>query len=173
MSPGSTDLQTAQVETAWGRITLEASPAGICRCSLPLVPANPPPFRVIGTQIPRKAYPHLRRGVQYICSMLKGKAPGKCPPLDPAVNRTATAFRRAIWRAMRRIPRGRTVTYSELSRKAGFPAAARAAGGACGANPLPLLVPCHRVIGEGGRLGGFSSGTAWKRMLLALEGVQS
>lgn len=81
------------------------------------------------------------------------------------------AFRRAVWRALRALPRGRTATYGELARRAGNPRAARAAGTACGANPLPLFVPCHRAVAAGGRLGGFSSGLAWKRLLLSGEGA--
>ena len=84
----------------------------------------------------------------------------------------ATAFQRAIWRAMQRIPRGRTMTYAELARRAGRPRASRAAGGACGANPLPLFVPCHRIVATGGGLGGFSGGLAWKVHLLRVEGAR-
>lgn len=173
MNKGPTDLQTAQVETAWGRITLEATERGIRRCRLPEAPAAPVPFRVLRTHIPRKACPQLQKGVDYICAVLEGRDPGLCPSLDPSAEQSTTPFRRAIWRAMRRIPRGRTLTYSELSRWAGFPNAARAAGSACGANPLPLFVPCHRVTGASGWLGGFSAGIAWKRLLLDAERGQA
>lgn len=169
MSRGPTDLQTAQVETAWGRITLEATEKGIRRCCLPEAPTAPVPFRVLRTRISLKASRQLQRGVDYICAVLAGRDPGPCPPLDPAVKQSATPFRRAVWRVIRCIPRGRTLTYSELSRRAGFPFAARATGGACGVNPLPLFVPCHRVTGASGRLGGFSAGVVWKRLLLDME----
>lgn len=83
--------------------------------------------------------------------------------------RTAS-FRRAVWDFLQRIPPGATLTYGEIARHLGHPGAARAVGAACAANPLPLLVPCHRVVGSGG-LGGFAGGTAWKRCLLAVEGA--
>jgi O-6-methylguanine DNA methyltransferase len=86
-------------------------------------------------------------------------------PLDPG----GTPFQRAVWQALRAIPRGATRTYAELARELGRPGAARAVGRAAGANPLPVLVPCHRLLASGG-LGGFSGGLDTKRALLALEG---
>lgn len=84
-----------------------------------------------------------------------------------------TEFRRRVLEACRRIPRGRTATYADLARVAGSPQAARAAGSAMAHNPLPLIVPCHRVVRSDGTLGGFSSpqGIRLKRRLLELEGA--
>ena len=81
-------------------------------------------------------------------------------------------FQRRVWRILRRVPRGRLVTYGEVARACGVPGAARAVGRAAASNPAPLVVPCHRLVAEGGRLGGFSAGLAWKRRLLQLEGVR-
>ncbi len=85
----------------------------------------------------------------------------------------ASPFFRRIYRALRRVPRGRTISYGELARRAGRPGAARAVGQAMARNQLPLLVPCHRVLASGCRLGGFSSpgGVREKERLLALEGI--
>ncbi len=80
-----------------------------------------------------------------------------------------TDFQMRVWQALARVPYGRTVTYAQLARQAGRPGAARAAGSACGANPLPLVIPCHRVLASGGRIGGFGGGLSMKRALLALE----
>jgi methylated-DNA-[protein]-cysteine S-methyltransferase len=96
-------------------------------------------------------------------------------PVDPArlpVDMRGTAFQLAVWRALRRIPRGSVSTYGELAAQAGFARAARAAGSAAGANPLPVVVPCHRLLAAGPRLGGYSGGLRRKRMLLELEGVR-
>ena len=90
------------------------------------------------------------------------------PPLDLA---GATPFRRRVWAELRRIPRGSTRSYGEVADELGKRRAARAVGGACGANPVPVLIPCHRVLAANGRLGGFSGGLDWKRRLLAIEGV--
>jgi len=83
----------------------------------------------------------------------------------------ATPFRRRVWAELRRIPRGATRSYGEVADELGKRRAARAVGGACGANPVPVLIPCHRVLAANGRLGGFSGGLDWKRRLLAIEGV--
>jgi len=72
---------------------------------------------------------------------------------------------------LRKIARGRTKSYGEIARAVGNPKAVRAVGGACGANPIPVLVPCHRVLAANNKLGGFSGGLNWKRELLAGEGV--
>jgi methylated-DNA-[protein]-cysteine S-methyltransferase len=86
-------------------------------------------------------------------------------PLAPK----GTDFQRAVWRELQRIPYGQTVSYGALARKLGNAQASRAVGLANGANPLPVVIPCHRVIGADGSLTGFGGGLAIKRSLLALE----
>ena len=86
-------------------------------------------------------------------------------PTDPAGN----AFQRLVWREMCEIPYGRTETYGVIAARLGN--SARAVGGACGANPIPIVIPCHRVVGAGGKLTGYSGhgGLATKKFLLDLE----
>ena len=88
-------------------------------------------------------------------------------PLAPS----GTPFRLRVWEAMQAIPYGQTRSYGDLARA--LDSAPRAIGGACGSNPIPLVIPCHRVVGSGGALGGFSGGAGCdtKRQLLALEGT--
>lgn len=86
-------------------------------------------------------------------------------PLAPR----GTPFQQDIWAALREVPYGTTVSYGELARRAGRPRSARAVGAAMAANPLPILIPCHRVIGSDGSLTGFGGGLEAKRLLLALE----
>lgn len=86
-------------------------------------------------------------------------------PLAPA----GTPFQKRVWRELTRIPYGVTISYGELARRVGNPNAARAVGAANGRNPLPVIVPCHRVIGSSGRLTGFGGGLDAKRTLLELE----
>jgi O-6-methylguanine DNA methyltransferase len=74
-----------------------------------------------------------------------------------------------VWEALRAIPRGETRTYAEIARTVGSPKAVRAVGAACGANPLAVVVPCHRVVGADGRLTGYRWGVERKRLLLAME----
>jgi methylated-DNA-[protein]-cysteine S-methyltransferase len=85
--------------------------------------------------------------------------------------RLSGGFRQRVLRAIDRIPYGQTRTYTEMARKAGNERAVRAAGTACGSNPIPLVVPCHRVLRTGGALGGYGGGLPMKQALLELEGV--
>ena len=82
-----------------------------------------------------------------------------------------TDFQRAVWRELQKIPYGRTVSYGEIAVRLGKPGAMRAVGGANGANPLPIIIPCHRVVAASGGLGGYGGGLDVKRALLRLEGV--
>lgn len=86
-------------------------------------------------------------------------------PVDPK----GTDFQKSVWRALREIPVGATVTYSELARRIGRPESVRAVAAACGANPIAVIVPCHRVIGKDGSLTGYAWGIEKKRMLLERE----
>ncbi len=91
---------------------------------------------------------------------------------DVALDREALAgspFQRQVWAALPDIPYGETITYGELARRIGQPAAVRAVGLANGRNPVSVIVPCHRVVGAGGRLTGYGGGTDRKRALLHLE----
>jgi len=96
---------------------------------------------------------------------------GRRAVFDLPLDIQGTEFQRAVWRQLRAIPRGQYRTYGEIADILGKPGAARAVGGACGANPLLLIIPCHRVLAADGRLGGFSSGLDLKRKLLDLEGI--
>lgn len=97
---------------------------------------------------------------------------GKLDRFDlPLDWRLSGGFRRRVLRAIDRIPYGQTRSYTEMARKAGNERAVRAAGTACGSNPIPLVVPCHRVLRTGGALGGYGGGLPMKQALLELEGV--
>jgi methylated-DNA-[protein]-cysteine S-methyltransferase len=87
-------------------------------------------------------------------------------PLAPE----GTDFQRTVWRELRKIPYGQTISYGELARRIGNANASRAVGAANGANPIPIVIPCHRVIGANGKLTGFGGGLPIKEKLLALEG---
>ncbi len=154
-----------------GPVHLLASRAGLCRATLPRGPFEPerssavrryPGLPIVDDE--EQLAPFLRA----LDDFFDGREPDTDLPLDPG----GTGFQRAVWETLRRVPRGEVVSYGELARQAGRPRAARAVGAACGANPLPLLVPCHRVIAAGGGLGGFGGGPELKRVLLEREGVR-
>jgi methylated-DNA-[protein]-cysteine S-methyltransferase len=88
-------------------------------------------------------------------------------PADPG----GTAFQARVWKALRRIPAGRTLSYGELARRLGNPSAMRAVGLANGQNPIAIVIPCHRVIGKDGSLTGYGGGLERKRWLLRHEGA--
>lgn len=90
---------------------------------------------------------------------------------DVEVDPGGTPFQGAVWTALRRVPPGRTTSYAELARAIGAPTAVRAVGAANGANPIWLIIPCHRAIGSDGRLVGYAGGLDRKRWLLRHEGA--
>jgi len=90
-----------------------------------------------------------------------------------AVTTAGTPFQQSVWKALRRIKDGTTISYAELARRIGRPRAVRAAGLANGQNPISIVVPCHRVIGSNGSLTGYGGGLTRKKWLLEHEGVKS
>jgi O-6-methylguanine DNA methyltransferase len=108
--------------------------------------------------------PNRRAAVQ-IVEYLEGKR----REFELELDLRGTEFQLAVWRALCAIPFGETISYAEQARRVGRPNALRAVGAANGANPIALVVPCHRVINAGGKLGGYGGGLALKARLLALE----
>lgn len=114
-----------------------------------------------------KSTPLLRKAKQQLDAYFDGKATTFDLPLNP----TGTAFQQRVWRALSKIPYGRTKTYGDVAKTLG--SASRAVGGACGANHIPIIIPCHRVLAANGKLGGYSGdgGLDTKTALLKLEHV--
>ncbi|HEY3931335.1 MAG TPA: methylated-DNA--[protein]-cysteine S-methyltransferase [Verrucomicrobiae bacterium] len=118
--------------------------------------------------VPAKIKSWHRTTESALKKVLAGKK-SKLPPLDWTGK---TDFQKSVWRQMLKISAGKTKSYGEIASAIGNPKAVRAVGGACGANPVPVLVPCHRVLAANKKLGGFSGGLDWKRSLLAREGIK-
>lgn len=105
-----------------------------------------------------------------VVSMLKDFLAGENVHWDElSVRVSGTELQRAVWQQLTQVPYGKTISYSELARRVDHPTAVRAIGSACGANPIPLIIPCHRIIASDGTLGGFAWGLPYKEKLLALE----
>ncbi len=96
---------------------------------------------------------------------------GELREFDLPLDLHGTDFQLRVWRELQRIPYGETRSYSQIAAAIGAPQAVRAVGAANGANPIPIVVPCHRVIGAGGKLVGYGGGLPLKQRLLALEGA--
>jgi O-6-methylguanine DNA methyltransferase len=114
----------------------------------------------------QEARAHLERAASQIAEYARKERRA----FDLALDLRGERFAQEVWQALCRIPFGATQSYGEIARRIGTVGAARSVGRACGANPVPIVVPCHRVVASTG-LGGFSGGIAWKRRLLELEGV--
>jgi len=112
-------------------------------------------------------HPVIKRAKHQLKEYFAGKRRDFDLPLDPS----GTAFQQAVWKAIARVPYGKTITYGELAKRSGFPDGPRAAGAATGRNPIGIVVPCHRIVGANGSLTGYAGGLDRKRALLALEGV--
>ena len=110
---------------------------------------------------------------EQVAELLRAYARGDEASLDdyPVDLPRCSPAQREIWLALREIPRGETRSYGWLARRVGRPSAARAIGAAVGSNPIPLWLPCHRVIAQDGTLHGFGGGLAMKQALLELEGA--
>ena len=111
--------------------------------------------------------PVFRQVVAWLDDYFAGKAPSaEDLPLKP----TGSPFRQEIWRILVRIPYGKTVTYGQIATMLGRPMSAQAVGNAVGHNPIGIIIPCHRVLGNGGKLTGYAGGTDRKHWLLRHEG---
>jgi methylated-DNA-[protein]-cysteine S-methyltransferase len=97
---------------------------------------------------------------------------GERTDFDLPLELEGTEFQREVWLTLAEIPYGKTISYAELASMVGRPSAFRAVGQANGSNPIPIVLPCHRVIASGGGIGGYGGGLEMKRRLLALEGVE-
>jgi O-6-methylguanine DNA methyltransferase len=161
-------VHTARVDSPIGTLRLASTETGLAFLELPH--ANGHGFagwvrrRAPGARV-REGFAPNRRAAKQILEYLDGKRRAFELELDPR----GTDFQLAVWRALCDFPYGETITYAELARRAGRPTGVRATGSANGANPLALIVPCHRVVASGGGLGGYGGGLELKQRLLAME----
>ena len=168
------DLIELPVTTRAGLFLAHYSETGLAGLDFPnsdglVAPARRTSGRaVMSKQIPLPILRWHRLTTEALKNVLVGRPPKNLPPLDWTGN---TEFQKSVWRAMLRLGPGKTRSYGEIAKAIGKPKAVRAVGGACGANPIPVLVPCHRVLAAGNKIGGFGGGLDWKRKLLAAEGV--
>ena len=140
-----------------GPLLAEADERGITGLSFDVLDANPQPNLVLH---------QVRRELNEYFAGLRS---GFSVPLTPQ----GTDFQKRVWAELQKIPHGETISYEELAKRIGKPTAQRAVAQANGANPIAILIPCHRVIAKNGKLGGYSAGLERKRFLLGLEQGES
>ncbi len=150
---------TLPFESPIGRLTLVASGEALVAIEFP----GRAPSGASGA-----GHAVLERAREQLREYFAGRRTAFDLPLAPR----GTEFQRAVWREIAAIPFGETLSYAEVARRVGRPGAARAVGAATGRNPIPLVVPCHRVVGADGSLTGFGGGLETKRWLLAHEGAR-
>ncbi len=165
-------LNYAFFDTALGEMAAAATATGICRLQLRASGSHDVVVEGFSEAWPDhkarqapQAFVDLRRQIE---AYLGGDLQKFSLALDPV----GTAFRREVWDEVGRVPYGSTITYGELAARLGKDhSASRAVGNALGANPLPILIPCHRVLGSDGRLTGYGGGLELKTRLLRIEGA--
>jgi methylated-DNA-[protein]-cysteine S-methyltransferase len=167
---GLLDVAYATADSPFGPLLLATTPRGLVRIGLP----NQDPDALLSDLAIRvsprvlEAPAKLDAARRELDLYFEGQLTSFDLPLDWRLSKD---FRRRALRAIARIPYGQTRSYMELAASAGNVRAVRAAGTACGTNPLPLVVPCHRILRTGGGLGGYGGGLPMKQALLQLEGV--
>ncbi|GAA1573662.1 MULTISPECIES: methylated-DNA--[protein]-cysteine S-methyltransferase [Kribbella] len=142
------------VDSPIGDLTLAVDETGLCR------------LHFGGTDRPRSADPLLTEAAEQLKAYFAGELQEFTLPLSV---RGGSDFERAVWKQLTRIPYGEMQTYGDVAKIVGDAGAARAVGTACNRNPIAIVVPCHRVVGAGGKMVGFGGGIPTKRHLLELE----
>ena len=156
-------MNSSLIETELGEFRVQYTRQGLTRLQFPKTKIA----RASNTIAPSKQWINQTR--RALNAILNGNTPKTYPPLDLS---SGTDFQRDVWALLQSIPMGGVEAYGELAYRLNKPKAARAVGGACRANPIPILIPCHRVVGTNGSLTGFSAGINWKIRLLRIEGVE-
>ncbi|HEX2358362.1 MAG TPA: methylated-DNA--[protein]-cysteine S-methyltransferase [Solirubrobacterales bacterium] len=166
---GLVEVAYATADSPFGRLLLAATDRGIVKVGLPNQDVDEVLSRLAAEVSPRvlEAPRRLDRARRELDDYFEGKLTAFDLPVDWRLSR---GFADKVLHAVARIPYGETLSYGEVAAQAGNPRAFRAAGTACGINPVPLIVPCHRVIQVGGKPGNYGGGPEMKRALLELEG---
>lgn len=151
---------------AIGKVWIAAGPRGVLRIAIGGTETSFLRHLPLGA-VRKEGDALLRKIAKKLSAWAEGRRASFDFPLDL---REGTPFQQRVWRAIATIPWGEARSYAWLARAAGKPRACRAVAQACGANPVPIIIPCHRVIASDGTLGGFSGGLELKRKLLRLEG---
>jgi methylated-DNA-[protein]-cysteine S-methyltransferase len=167
---GLLDVAYATADSPFGQLLLAATPRGLVRVSLPSYDPGEALEQLAAQVSPRvlEAPARLDDARRQLDLYFEGRLTEFDLPLDWRLSKD---FRRRALRAIAGIPYGQTRTYTQIAAKAGNERAVRAAGTACGTNPIPIVVPCHRVLRSGGALGGYGGGLPMKEALLKMEGV--
>jgi AraC family transcriptional regulator of adaptative response/methylated-DNA-[protein]-cysteine methyltransferase len=156
-------------DTTLGKLLVAASERGVCRVAFGA--SDGELEALLRKELPFAALVRDDVGLKPWSEALVSYVDGHAERLDVPLDVAGSRFRLRVWEALRAIPRGATRSYAEVARSIGAPRGARAVAQACARNPVAIAIPCHRVVGSGGKLGGYAFGLARKRALLAREGA--
>src|SRR5581483_9632694 len=161
---GLVDVRYDLVESPVGQLVLAATERGLCRISYTVDGADDELARSFGARVLRTALDEVRRELDEYFA-------GRRQAFDLRLDLRASGFQEAVLHELARVPYGQTDTYGPLAAKVGKPRAARAVGMVMNRNPIPIVLPCHRIVGANGALTGYAGGLHVKRALLELEGA--
>jgi len=176
MIPSPEPVTVSTYDSPSGKMHIATTLRGLCRLTLP-GPGREEDieedfFDWLHTRLPGALLIENYDSHREICGQLDAYFSGALKKFTIKTDLIGTEFQKSVWREIRGIPHGRVVSYGYIARKLGRPGSSRAVGAATGANPVPIVVPCHRVVGSGGALTGFGGGLRMKCELLELEGFR-
>jgi methylated-DNA-[protein]-cysteine S-methyltransferase len=161
---GLTDVRYDVVDSPVGELLLAATERGLCRISYTVEGQDDELARVFGVRVLRSRLDEVRRELDEYFE-------GRRRDFELALDLRVAGFQEAVLHELARVPYGQTDTYGHLAAKVGRPRAARAVGMVMNRNPIPIVLPCHRIVGANGSLTGYAGGLHVKQALLELEGA--
>jgi methylated-DNA-[protein]-cysteine S-methyltransferase len=173
---GLIDVAYAEVDSPFGELLIARTERGVVRVALPIDRGRQRPHDEVLEDLAKNVSPRVLESPKRLDEErreLEDYFEGRRQEFDVPVDWSMTpeGFRSKALHAVARIPYGKVKTYTEIAKQAGSPRAFRAAGTACGHNPIPLIVPCHRVVQSGGGIGNYGGGPEMKKALLEFEGA--
>jgi O-6-methylguanine DNA methyltransferase len=165
------EVAVGSLETPVGELWVACSERGVCKVMFPCEAGRALLEQWLRSHLPRSGLTATSALLEQACAELAEYFSATRHDFTLPLDVQGSAFHQRVWLGLRQIPYGRTVSYGELAHSLGAPKAARAVGAACGANPVPIIAPCHRVLGSDGSLHGFGGGLPLKAWLLRHEGA--
>jgi O-6-methylguanine DNA methyltransferase len=165
-----TKVYCTSFDSRIGRIYVASTDDGVCKISVPKE-SRKDFFGWLKEHFDLETVTDNRSRNKEVIDQLTRYFNGKLAKFTCPIDMVGTPFQIRVWRELAKIPYGSTITYKHLAKRAGVPKASQAVGRANGANPLPIIIPCHRILGSNGALVGYSCGIKTKEFLLRLEGA--
>lgn len=165
-------MKFAEYDSSCGKLLLGAQGGSLCLCDWMLEDRTAQTLRRISRYLPPGPEQHFETVLDETRRQLDRYFAGTLIRFDLPLTLCGTEFQRQVWMSLRRIPYGEITTYKDVAEAVSLPRGVRAVAAAIGANPLSLLIPCHRIIGSDGTLTGYAGGLEAKRYLLRLEGIE-